>query len=438
MKAPALTRHLPLALGALLVALGLLGFAVSMARAQQGQVIVVVNFDVPVDLGASTMMSRVVATAESLNARAVVIVMNTPGGYLSDMVDIIDDIESLQSMGVPVYVYVPPDGMAASAGSYIAMASNNIIMANGTFIGPSTPIVVGGSPLQQNHTEAAMVAYMESLASKFGRNATAAAEMVLNDEAFTAQQALRLHLINGISDSLQGALAIWNLSGLRQVVVSEDFYEQFLSVLSNTTVDGLLMSLGFLVILLDLYHPTFILTAVGAVAVALGLVGAEVVGASLIGIVLILIGAAMMLLELKMGHGLAVMAGAVLAAVGIYLMALNIPLVTSSTPTAPKAILEDSAIAVIGVVAGLYIRWVVGPMRRKKVMAGPESLVGATGVALTDLNPYGEVRVEGLVWRARSSVPVKAGEPVRVVGREGLTLVVEHAVRGDKTPRAER
>lgn len=418
-------RLLRVAIGALLILVGLVGLITSTARSQGSPPIIVVNFDVPVDLGASTMMSRVVATAEALGAKAVVIVMNTPGGYLSDMVKIVNDIQSLQSIGIPVYVYVPPDGMAASAGSYIAMACNSIIMANGTFIGPSTPIVVGGTPLEENHTEAAMVAYMESLASKFGRNATAAADMVLYDEAYTAQQALKLHLINGISNSLQGALEEWNLTGLPQVTISEDLYEQFLSVLSNTTVDGLLISLGFLVILIDLYHPTFILTAAGVVAIVLGLVGAEVVGASIIGVVIILIGAALMLLELKMGHGLAVMSGAILAAVGIYLLALNVPLITASAPTAPKSILEDSAIAVVGVVAGLYIRWVVGPMRKKKVMAGPESIIGSVGVALTDLNPEGEVRVEGLVWRARSTSPVKAGARVRVVSREGLTLIVE-------------
>jgi len=291
-----------------LIVLGLAGFLIT-AHPQQGPPVVVVNFDVTVDLGSSTMMSRVVAMAEGLHAKAVVIVMNTPGGYLNDMVNIVNYIEDLQSQGIPVYTYVPPDGMAASAGSYIAMASNSILMANGTFIGPSTPIVVGGTPLEQNHTEAAMLAFMESLASKWGRNATAAAVMVLSDKAFTAQQALQYHLIDGIANSLSQALAMWNLSGYAQVSVSEDLYEQFLSVLSNPTVDGLLISLGFLVILIDLYHPTFLLSAIGAIAVVLGLVGAEVVGASLIGLTLVLIGAVLMLLELKMGHGLAVIAG---------------------------------------------------------------------------------------------------------------------------------
>ncbi|MGC9210031.1 MAG: NfeD family protein [Acidilobus sp.] len=418
-------------IAALLLLAGLTGLALSTAHGQQGPPIIIVNFDVPVDLGSSTMMARVAETAGLVHARAVVIVMNTPGGYLSDMIKIIDVIESLQSEGIPVYTYVPPDGMAASAGSYIAMATNSIIMANGTFIGPSTPIVVGGTPLEQNHTEAAMLAFMESLASRWGRNVTAASYMVLYDKAYTAQQALRYHLINGISNTLQGALAEWNLTGYPQQVVSEDLYEQFLSVLSNPTVDGLLISLGFLVVLIDLYHPTFLLSAVGIVAIALGLVGAEVVGASVIGLTLILIGAALMLLELKLGHGLAVMAGAIISALGIYLLALNIPYITTSAPTAPKAILEDSVIGIVGVVAGLYIRWVVGPARRKRVMTGPEALLGSVGVAVTDLNPEGEVRVEGIVWRARSKVPVRAGEQVRVVGREGLSLIVEPLKRAE-------
>lgn len=419
-----MTSRLLAVLGTALIALGLASLLIT-ARAQQGPPVVVVNFDVTVDLGSSTMMSRVVAMAEGLHAKAVVIVMNTPGGYLSDMVNIVNYIEDLQSQGIPVYTYVPPDGMAASAGSYIAMASNSILMANGTFIGPSTPIVVGGTPLEQNHTEAAMLAFMESLASKWGRNATAAAVMVLSDKAFTAQQALQYHLIDGIANSLGQALAMWNLSGYVQVSVSEDLYEQFLSVLSNPTVDGLLISLGFLVILIDLYHPTFLLSAIGAIAVVLGLVGAEVVGASLIGLTLVLIGAVLMLLELKMGHGLAVIAGAAISALGIYLMALNVPYLTTSLPTSPKSALIDSTIAIVGLVAGLYIRWIAGPARRKRVMAGPESLIGDVGVAVTDLNPTGEVRVQGVVWRARSSGFVAAGSTVRVVGREGLMLIVE-------------
>jgi membrane-bound serine protease (ClpP class) len=429
---------LKLLLGLLLVTLAAFIAAAPLTHASSGQSsgqVVMVNFDVTVDLGSSTMVQRAVTTAELTHAKAIVIVMNTPGGYLSDMLNIVNYIEQAQADGIPVYTYVPPDGMAASAGSYIAMATNSIIMANGTFIGPSTPIVVGGTPLEQNHTEDAMIAFMEGLASRWGRNATAVEIMVVSDKAFTAQQALQYHIINGVANSLQQAMEDWGIANYTQVWVSENLYEQFLSVLTNPTVDGILMTLGFFLILIDLYHPTLALSAVGVVAIVLGLVGAEVVGASIIGITLILIGAAIMLLEVKMGHGFAMIAGAAVAALGVYLLALNIPYITTSAPTAPKYVLADVSIAVVGAVLGLYIRWIAAPMKRRKPMAGPESLIGDVGVALTDLSPAGEVKVQGIVWKARAaSGNIKAGEQVRVVRVEGLTLIVEGA-SGESQPR---
>ena len=409
---------------ALLLALAVVAGA-PKARAQSGPTVVLVNFDVTVDLGATKMMERALATAEAYHAKAIVIVMNTPGGYLSDMVNIVSIIERAQQEGIEVLTYVPPDGMAASAGSYIAMASNSILMGNGSFIGPSTPIVVGGTPLEQNHTESAMLALMESLAAKWGRNVTAAENMVLYDMAYTASQAYRIHLINGIANSLGEAMGEWGLANASTVTVSENAYEQFLSAISNPTLDGILLTLGFLAILIDLYHPTLVLTAAGVVLIVLGLVGAEIVGASLIGLALVIIGAVIMLLEIKMGHGLALMAGAAVAAVGVYLMAMNIPYVASNVPSGPKYALIDSTLAVVGVAVGLYIRWVAAPLRRRKALTGPESLIGERGVALTDLNPEGEVRVQGIIWRAESrGGPVKAGMRVIVVDRVGLKLIV--------------
>ena len=420
---------------ALVVLASALVLAAPRARAQGGPTAVVVNFDVTVDLGATKMMERALATAEAYHAKAIVIVMNTPGGYLSDMVNIVDIIERAQQEGIEVLTYVPPDGMAASAGSYIAMASNSILMGNGSFIGPSTPIVVGGTPLEQNHTESAMLALMESLAARWGRNVTAAEDMVLYDIAYTAAQAYRIHLINGMADSLEQAMDEWGLANASTVTISENAYEQFLSAISNPTLDGILLTLGFLVILIDLYHPTLVLTAVGVVSIVLGLVGAEVVGASLIGLTLVIVGAVVMLLEIKMGHGLALMAGAALAAVGVYLMAMNIPYVASNVPSGPKYALIDSTLAVVGVAAGLYIRWVAAPLRRRRALTGPESLVGERGVAVTDLNPEGEVRVQGIIWRAESrGGPVKAGTRVVVVGRMGLKLIVVPETAEAKAP----
>jgi membrane-bound serine protease (ClpP class) len=89
---------------------------------------------------------------------------------------------------------------------------------------------------------------------------------------------------------------------------------------------------------------------------------------------------------------------------------------------------EAVGIGAIGVVGGLYVRWILGPLRKKRRMTGPESLVGKRGVVVSRLSPVGEVRLEGVIWRARStSGELLEGEPVEVKAVEGIALVVERA-----------
>ena len=379
---------------------------------------VVVNFDVPVDPGSSTLMADAVATAKSTGAPAIVIEMSTPGGYISDMLDIVASIQQANQSGIPTYTYVPPDALAASAGSYIAMASNKILMGPGSEIGPSTPIVEGGTALDQNHTEDAMLSLMVSLAETWGRNTTAAQAMVVSDTAYSASDAYQYHLTEGDASTLQGALSQFGL-GQGYTVVQEGVYDQLLSSLSDPNLYGILILLGAFAIVLDLWHPTFVLSIAGAIALVAGLVGAEVVGAPLLGVAVVLTGVALMFLELRLGHGLAMMAGAVVGGVGVYLLFQGVQFSSSSLTDYTQV--EAVAVGAVGVLGGLYIRWIVGPLRHRRNLTGSESLVGKRGVAISST----EVRVDGIIWRARvDSGELKTGEQVQVKAVEDLVLRV--------------
>jgi membrane-bound serine protease (ClpP class) len=407
---------------------GLLLFAIfvsSIASAQPDSQFIVATFNVPVDAGSSAFMHRVVDTAVSSHARAIVIVMNTPGGLLSDMINIVNYISQANRSGIPTYTYVPPDSLAASAGSYIAMATNEIVMGSGSEIGPSTPIVVGGTPLEQNHTESAMLSYMVALAREWGRNTTAATLMVLSDASYSSTQALEYHLINGIANNLSTAFSMFGLQGSTPVVLSENYYEQFLSVLSNSTVDGLLILLGELAILIDLYHPTIVISVVGAIAIVAGLVGLEVIGASVLGFFLLAVAAALILIELKLGHGFAMIAGVIIGGTGILLLSQNLNY-SGPSPRGASSILLTSAAVAAGVVASLYIRWALGPLAHRKKLTGADSLIGRTGVVTAELTPEGEVRVEGIIWRAVSisGERIPAGKEVVIKEVRGLRLYV--------------
>ncbi|MEM0146063.1 MAG: NfeD family protein [Conexivisphaerales archaeon] len=390
----------------------------------QGQPeLIIVNFDYQVNVGSSNMMNNVVQQAQAYHSKYVLIVMNSPGGYLSDMIIILNDISALNQSGIAVYTYVPPNALAASAASYIAMASNQIIMGPGSEIGPSTPIVVGGNELEQNHTEDAMLSLMQGEARAWGRNMTAAYNMVINDKAYSYSQALHYNIADKTASTLAQAQQELNLSGVPSITINENYYEQLLSVLSNTTLDGLLILLGMILIALDFIHPTIIMSIIGIFTLVLGLVGAEIIGASFIGIALLLISAALLIVEIKSGHGIAFFAAVIIGALGIYMLAQGI--LVSPSPYGIDTYAELAAVIAAGGLVALYVRRIIGSIREKDYV-GVGALIGKEATAISELNPEGEVSLEGVKWKAVSNNgPIKNNSKVKVVSIRGLTLYVE-------------
>lgn len=399
----------------------LIVFSSSVLCQQSSGGVIIANFDVPVDPGSSAFMARVFNQAIQQGAAAVIIEMNTPGGLLSDMLSI---VSSINKSSIPTYTFIVPNGLGASAGSYIAMASDKIFMGPGSAIGPSTPIVVGGTPLEQNHTQAAMLGLMQSLAEKWGRNKDAVTDMVQSDKAYSANDAYANNVVDGLANSLNQVIDIVGLNGRQQTVLSESLYENFISALSNPTLDGILILLGIVIIVLDFYHPTIILTAAGVISIVMGLIGAEIISASWLGFVILAIAAVLIVLELKLGHGFALMIGVALGAFGIFYLAQGLSY--SPSPITDVTDLELFLVVMAGVIAGLYFRWIIGPLIRKSKLTGPEALIGKIGIAATELKPEGEVRVLGVVWRAKSiSGNIQKGDSVKIVALKNLMLTVE-------------
>jgi membrane-bound serine protease (ClpP class) len=419
----------------LLGANSLLGSNVTAQPAVSGKEVIIADFSTPVDAGSAAFMSRVVSTAQSDKAAAIVIEMNTPGGSVSDMLNIISSITDANQSSIPTYTFIVPNGAGASAGSYIAMASNKILMAPGSAIGPSTPIVVGGSELEQNHTQAYFLSYMQSLAQNWGRNSTAVYYMVQADQAYSANDAIAIHVADGSATSLSDAINQLGLSANPQIAVSENLYEQIISALSNATLDGILFLIGIIAIVLDIYHPTIVLSFAGVISISAGLVGAEIIGASLLGLVILVVAAALIVAELKLGHGFALIGGVILGAIGIYFLSFDLQY--SPSPITGLVELELVLLVAFGFIIGLYIRWIIGPLRRRKKLTGKEAMIGKPALAITDLKPKGEVRVLGEIWRAQSvSGDIQEGEQVTVKALEGLVVIVEKDRPKEETDRA--
>src|SRR3989442_6443094 len=143
---------------------------------------------------------------------------------------------------------------------------------------------------------------MRSLAEKNGYNVAAAVDMAANNSAYTADEAASVGLITGKAETLNAFLADVGLSGVPVTPFGEPLYDRFLSFLSDPTVDGLFILVGIIAPVLDLSHRPLFLSALAVIFIALGFLGAQIIGASVVGILIPIFPAALLVLAIKTGH----------------------------------------------------------------------------------------------------------------------------------------
>jgi len=374
-----------------------------------------VTFDIQVDAGAADYVHRAAQAAIASN-EDLVIVMNTPGGLLANMQQIVRSIQDVQDARLAVYTYVPPVAFAASAGSYIALATNGIYMGSGSIIGPSTPFVVGGDPSEEQHVQNAMVAYIRSLAEKNGYNVTAAVDMAQNNTAYSAVQATSVGLVSGTSETLDAFLTAVGLGSATITRFDEPLYDRFLSFISDPTVDGLFILVGIIALVLDLFHRTLFLSVAAVIFIALGFLGAQIIGASVVGILMLIIAAGLVILEVKAGHGFFAISGIALGLAGTYLLAYNVPYSPSPYGITQYVILGGTGALLV--VAFLYLTRIRHALMAQPKLIDPGKIVNMTGRATTDLVPGkdGVANVGAEEWTAQSDQFIPKGSLILVTG----------------------
>jgi membrane-bound serine protease (ClpP class) len=358
---------------------------------------------------------------------AVVILLDTPGGLSTSMEKI---YQRELSSKVPVIVYVSPDGAkAASAGVWIAEAADLLAMAPQTNIGSSTPIGVGGEDLGDDLRRKAVndaAASLRALAEEHGRNGDWAERAVRQASNLTARQALRRDVIDVIEPSLDSLLEnadgrktvpkgfVLNTAGADVEVVEMSLWKRILDTLIDPNIVALMLSLGALGIVVELWNPGLIFPGtVGAICLIMGLFGLSVLPVSAAGILLMLLAAGFFAAEpFVVSHGALALAGGVCFVFGALL--LFDPAGPGYQVSLPVAL----AIAGTMVLFMLFVMTKVVQVRRKPVEVGVHSMVGTTGVVRRD----GYVLAHGELWRAR---PVDETELV-----PGEHVVIEHVEDG--------
>jgi len=432
-------RPLRLAIAGAFLVLGVIGFACGGGPGAPPDAVHVLTADGVVGPVMERYLDRGIDAAEDEDGQAVVIRLDTPGGLITSMNDIVKRILSSE---VPVIVYVSPQGgQAASAGTFITMAAHVAAMAPGaTRLGAATPVGSGGEeiqgPLGDKVTNDA-AAQIRGLAELRGRNEEWAESAVRDAASANASEALELNVVDLIANDLDELLDSVDgrevtLHNERQVtlqtadaeVVFNDMnlIERFLDIIADPNIALLLLSLGTLAIFIEIVHPGVIFPGVfGVIALILGFFALSVLPFNWAGVALILVAFILFGLEIF------VPSGGILGVGGVVALILGGLLLTSGNP--PE--FQVSRWLLIGLAAamGAMVLFVLVNIMRIRTMPaqmGTESIVGREAVARTTLDPEGFVFFDGERWSAESEEgTIGEGERVVITEVHGLKLKVK-------------
>ena len=416
------------------------------AHAQATHEVAVGKIDGIINPVMASYVDRVISDAERSQAQAVVFYMDTPGGLSDAMRDINLRIER---SNVPVLVYVAPNGArAGSAGVYISYAAHLVGMASATNIGSATPIAEdtnGGeaqmSPEMKAKVTNDAVAGIQALAQQRGRDPTFAERAVREGANLQASEALQQNVVNFVAADLpdllrqadgttvqvaSGPVTLHTANAATRTADMSSL-ESFLLTITNPTIAYILLSMGSLGLLLELYNPGSVFPGViGGICLLMAFYALGTLPLNFAGLALIGFGILLFALEpFLTAHGILAAGGAVSFVFGSILL-INIP-------DAPFLQISFSAIASVTIVFVAFFAFLVAAIlrsRRRRVVTGREGLIGSVGIVRRDLEPgrNGIVLVQGELWQAVAPEGrLGANERVVVQSVNGLLLTVRRA-----------
>ena len=463
-------------LATLLLALVGFVFAQDADTGRQGYILTV---DDAIGPATRDHIVRNITLAEKDGVEVVVLRLNTPGGLDASMRDIIRKILAAE---VPVVTWVAPAGSrAASAGTYILYASHVAAMSPATNLGSATPVQIGGgesdkSPSSWERARDALkksrdgddgvnateepknlpddamgrkvvndaVAYIKGLAERHGRNAEWAERAVREAVSLTASEALEQGVVDVVASSLpelleaidgrevrmESGTRTLQTSGLTTVEIETDWRTELLAIITNPTLAYMLLMVGIYGLILEGYNPGSLVPGViGGICLLLALYAFQILPVNYAGLALILLGMALIGVELfipafgilGIGGIIAVVAGSVILYEG----------------DMPEFRVNTAVIAGLGAGSALAfggIVWVAARTLRRPRQSIRESMAGLEAEAIQDfVDGFGRVHLRGEDWAARCAQSVRAGDKVRVITLEdeGLVLSVTLAQSGN-------
>lgn len=403
--------------------------------------LVLIKIDAGIGPATSAHIKRGIERAEAINAQAIIIKLNTPGGLLESTRDIVSYI--LESK-VPVVVYVAPSGArAGSAGVFITLAANIAVMAPGTNIGAAHPVGIGGeaskdtlNPMNDKITNDAC-AFARTIAQKRNRNQTWAELAVRESISSTENEALNDSIIDFIAPNINTILNqingknVLTASGNRTIYTSNSkieyletsWREDLLGFLSDPNIAYIFILLTIYGVMFELYNPGSIFPGVvGAISAVIAAYSLQMLPVNSAGIALIVVAIILFILEIK------VISYGMLSIGGITSFVLGSTMLFDS----PDELINISLslIIVSTIFTILFFGFIISlgiKAQYKKNSIGNDSLIGETALTITDLlaNTKGKVKINGEIWNAISQTNIPAGTKVIVEKIDLLTIFVK-------------
>ncbi|HBP11598.1 MAG TPA: serine protease [Nitrospina sp.] len=417
----------------------LLIWLLAVSPAHSKDLVIVVKISGSINPAVAEYISHEISQANADQEALIVLHMDTPGGLDTSMRQIIKKIQGSQ---VPVASFVAPSGSrAASAGTFITIASHIAAMAPGTNIGAAHPVNMmggGGESEQAKTMEHKVVndaaAYIRSLAQLRNRNEHWAELAVVKSVSISAEEAMRLNVIDLVAADVKALVlavdgrevqvasgSVTLKTGNLQIVYHEmNPRQKFLDIISSPNVAYILMMIGMVGLYFELSNPGLVLPGViGAISLILALYAMQTLPINYAGLLLILFGVILFIAEISiMSYGLLSVSGVISLFLG------STMLIDSDDPALQisRAILYPTLGLTVVLSVGIVV--LATRTRNLKKLGGMDGMIGETGLVKDALNPVGRVQVHGELWEAEAEGPVAEGETVRVDSVAGLKIKV--------------
>ncbi|HTZ39349.1 MAG TPA: nodulation protein NfeD [Syntrophales bacterium] len=427
-------RLLRVAVAAFLLAAALPGLVLQAAEEKRVVDVITVNEVITPPIGEYIVKS--IKQATESGSEAIVIQLDTPGGLDLSMRDI---IKECLNASVPVVVYVSPQGArAASAGVLITISAHVAAMAPGTNIGAAHPVAMGlgkADETMMEKVENDAVAYGRGIAEQKGRNADWVEEAIRKSVSVTAEEALKLNVIDVIAKDVNDLLEkidgrevklasgnrVLKTKGAELNKKEMGFRERVLITISNPNIAYILFLLGLAGLYFEFSSPGVVLPGIiGGISLILAFFAFQTLPVNYAGVLLILFAVILFIAEIKVvSHGILTMGGVVSLILGSIML--------FESPDPALRVSWSVLIPTVVTVSLFFVVVITFAVRAqmRKVLTGGEGMIGAVGETASEVFSRGKVIIRGEYWEAFSKAPIGKGRPVKVVQVNGLKIEVE-------------